>query len=574
MKTNIIQLENTYSYYIFYNKFINNTVPKLPKTPTILSITNYKPYINVLYAYYFKFLLLIDQMHDFTEKNNRNMWYLTNGSYKKKSQNIKKKLMEQLNIDTKFISTSLLTTYQRNILNNDIKNVFESSNNINTGELKDNIYGKNKYETARKILKLFGIVDFNIKDYLTQTFPNVGLKCSKNYDTLLSLFKLRDSYLSDSYKITSDNIILCIDAQKSMYNLSNIANMVCDVKNTRGFKGKIIFRTDLSNYYDSASKSSLSKIIKYFENENIIISNDETYNKFDIKINNLVLMSYSYVKKQNDVKLEIYQMFQLNNFKKLNKLFDNTNTSVSQLTTLIPPNSKELKEALYYKTLGDIGQILSFYNYTNNLKTYNYFITFDKVCSYISSLFNPYTILENVSQLNFPLNIFIQETMYDNLNAAGLLTSIQYNNDEDNDVNNGDNDNDDDNNNNDDNNGDNDNNDDNNYDDNQRKRIADIMLDLGKDNKKKRLEYGKQNKLYSFINIPKKYKHKIYELIILAKKYSISLDKNTFYNLHNLYIAQKNAKKLKINITKKNKNNIRIYKTYDELNNKIKQIKS
>ena len=71
-------------------------------------------------------------------------------------------------------------------------------------------------------------------------------------------------------------------------------------------------------------------------------------------------------------------------------------------------------------------------------------------------------------------------------------------------------------------------------------------------------------------NKKQKYKENI---IKLAKKYRISINKSTIKNIKNIQKLHKIAKKLKINITKKNKNGKRIYKTIKQLENEINKFK-
>ena len=68
-----------------------------------------------------------------------------------------------------------------------------------------------------------------------------------------------------------------------------------------------------------------------------------------------------------------------------------------------------------------------------------------------------------------------------------------------------------------------------------------------------------------------KIKEKVTKLKTLAKKYNIKQDKNTVPNLKKIKELHKQAKKLKINLTKKNNKGKRIYKTIKQLANEIKK---
>jgi len=63
-----------------------------------------------------------------------------------------------------------------------------------------------------------------------------------------------------------------------------------------------------------------------------------------------------------------------------------------------------------YKTLGDFGQILEYNSLTGNLTQYrSLFITFDTICSRISSLFNRYTIFESSAVEEQGVTMFLPE---------------------------------------------------------------------------------------------------------------------------------------------------------------------
>ena len=75
--------------------------------------------------------------------------------------------------------------------------------------------------------------------------------------------------------------------------------------------------------------------------------------------------------------------------------------------------SKQNFKLMYYKTLGDFGQILTTYIKSEQNRKFTYFYTFDRICSYISAIFNYGTIFENDKTPVFPLDIYIPNMIQD-----------------------------------------------------------------------------------------------------------------------------------------------------------------
>tara|TARA_Y100000389_G_scaffold94844_2_gene91481 strand:- start:3489 stop:5366 length:1878 start_codon:yes stop_codon:yes gene_type:complete len=136
--------------------------------------------------------------------------------------------------------------------------------------------------------------------------------------------------------------------------------------------------------------------------------------------------------KSPSITLNIKKFFSRNNeqFEKLNDVINSENSSVSSLTSNydinndkwkpeigIDPDSdpkgkglNNLVNIMCYKTLGDFGQILEYNSLTSNLTRFrNLFITFDTICSRISSLFNRYTIFESSDIAEQGVTMFLPE---------------------------------------------------------------------------------------------------------------------------------------------------------------------
>ncbi len=100
-----------------------------------------------------------------------------------------------------------------------------------------------------------------------------------------------------------------------------------------------------------------------------------------------------------------------------------SNGSVDKITSKYKDITEidNIKHVTCYKTLGDFGQILKFYDISRrnrfegtskkiNNVSMDFFITFDKLCSRLSSLFLPYTMFENKNKkvILAPLTCFIK----------------------------------------------------------------------------------------------------------------------------------------------------------------------
>ncbi len=173
--------------------------------------------------------------------------------------------------------------------------------------------------------------------------------------------------------------------------------------------------------------------------------------------------------------------------------------SVSAITTLIKGHQSSIKDynLIYYKTFGDLGQILSFnINIAKPSADINFFYTFDKLCGYISSIFNISTLLEDSKITTMPFNIFLPSSI-------PLKTSFG--------------------------------------------NVTSNSFGKNRTNKQKLKRTNKE------------------KLKRISIKYRISYDKNIYKNLKIVLKIHQLAKKLKIHLTKKNKKNISVYRTPNEI---------
>jgi len=126
-----------------------------------------------------------------------------------------------------------------------------------------------------------------------------------------------------------------------------------------------------------------------------------------------------------NMNLKIHRFFNSgeDKFDELNNIITSQNSSVAKITENyditkskwldknIKPtdNVNNAFSIMCYKTMGDFGQILEYKSRIDNLKVQprSLFITFDTICSRISSLFNKYTIFESSTREEQGVTVFL-----------------------------------------------------------------------------------------------------------------------------------------------------------------------
>ena len=195
-----------------------------------------------------------------------------------------------------------------------------------------------------------------------------------------------------------------------------------------------------------------------------------------------------------------------------------------------------------YKSMGDFSQIIYCNDVTKKIANPNsisIFITFDKIASYISSLFNNITMSENYENPLMPMRLLTLKRV----STPGLLQRAWQYIPSRPDLPN-------------------------------LPNLPDLLKrqrnEFGKSKSSKSSKSSKQVVTYG---IPKNElsKRRINSLISLAKKYKITLDNHTYKNLKRLYKLQVFAKSKRIPITYKNNNDVRKYKTLNRLEKEIKE---
>ncbi len=389
------------------------------------------------------------------------------------------------------------------------------------------------------------------------------------------LLKVKDMMITS--RITDTNKYnITVDADKSKINLGSFLLLLCD-QLANDTSTSITFNDTIATQYDAASGSgtksyleSIYKSLNILTNNNTIgnykvVNNTENLNII-IEYDTIPLINFTYRNQDDKVILTISQFFS-NNWSLEPAALTEDNNSVSAITTtnnvypytyatpdvstspsvvpvsqytgetpsvstasasIITPavaftvNIQTYKQILC-KTLSDFGQV-AVYNIYSEEEKRNIFITFDKICSRIASLFIPYTLFENLNAdiAIAPITVFI------------LKTQFQY----------------------------------------FENTIKALLNLINSPSKRQRSEISPESSwgqnTASFFGKKNKIKHQD-KVIKLAKKYRIKFDKNTIKNLKNLYNVQKIAKQYNIKITKKTSKGKRIYKSEKELIKNIKE---
>lgn len=238
--------------------------------------------------------------------------------------------------------------------------------------------------------------------------------------------------------------------------------------------------------------------------------------------------------------------------------------SVRNITSIILKENKELNiyegkyfppiknyendpfNLVYFKTAGDLGQILLANSYEKSQNnSMIYFLTFDRICSFISSLFNYGTIFESGRNALFPLDIF----NYNNyINFEEILSYLYSGGSYKSDYI---------------------------FSSSPKKRKTFFGKSKGK-NTSKKLEKLKKEALKMGLSKSSlkqgmaKLQKSVTKLKSLAKKYRLKINKKLITNIKKCIKIHDKAKKLKIKLTKTTKSGKRLYKTPSELLREIK----
>ena len=529
----------------FYNKLSSKIdLNSLSRNAYISKLPNYE-YLVAKYVFMriFRFIFFLDFIHDFCNTGRNNILFKnTKNNNREIKDNLIQIYKEQYNKDIIDVKNHIFKIDIDSLVQIDTKLKFLNFNEFNNfDELEKIIFtSEDKIkEYITKILNYFdieNIIDVNPKKY----------NCYSSLNTILNVNSI------------DNNINFYIDTDKSKYDLYPIIMRMCDMLFNADSKYKFIINSSILDNYDSASTSALSKVFESFtdnydrffpkkKDKNRFIINNLNYKSIkivikldpdDLYLSNFIDLNFDMVKDKNDEN-KIKTGLSINRFFMLESPMVKTDPKIYNFDSSLSNISYLLKECIeekdygslvlnsYYKTMGDFSQALLCYQQSIiEPNQFHVFISFDKISSYISSLFNVNTLRENYNNPIMPLSYF------------------KYNwNDFDN-----------------------------------------MIVD--KEEETRQSQYGKQ-KTQSNKSDKLDKNIKIERIHNLAKKYNVSYKnltyKQLYDKLHKLYKLQLLAKKMKIPITytkgkstnkgtKQNSQNKRIYKSISMLENETKKL--
>jgi hypothetical protein len=378
-----------------------------------------------IFPFHLRYLLFCDQCHDFLESNDRNQW---KGVTQKKK--VYEKLCESFLEDIEWLKLQfgyVYTTFRQYI------NAYLTLIKI------DNLQNSyTDYSNTSKIIEKIDYLNlhfFNIIQYKMQIESSL---CSNNYNAIIEGLQLNNY---SKYNLT-------IDADYDKFSFASLLYSICDETSRPRLKpyDKYTIINTVATLYDSASGSKVISHLKHMLNAvNVklserthIVNNGESY-IYTLKFDNIELLKFRYFKRTDrkrsmiamrgssldisDIYLQIYQVYN-KNFPIFNT-FKKSDSSVNKITSTYPVDSDYLKHVVWFKTLGDFGQIISFYQY-NSVTINNsigLFITFDKICSRISLFFN-YTLFESADKKNVRSPIITWVRFFRDNNLIKLLPII------------------------------------------------------------------------------------------------------------------------------------------------------
>lgn len=378
------------------------------------------------YKYFIYALFLIDRLHDF-------------GDHK----------VDLINEALSYIgSTKTLTADEKTTWKNEINKINDSKN------IEDyiGIFFKRWLGDS--------IVRYNlVKNVTTTEF----FDCSSTLGLLLYTISLAkgcssaNGIFSDKYTIPEFNLF--VDADKRASTASILTSVFCNAYTYNRFK----YIDTISSKYDRAPNPASRKQIESFDtarktsayqlieevavgekrsmaeehslSQLVNIAKKRTYQSsiyesvvnttFILTFGSEVIMNFK-LKNRTDggVEAKIITIFD-EIFTENNNVLDSANASKADL------NKQQDIQKLWFKTIGDFSQIMTATDFsektfhTRTAASINIFYTFDRVCGYISSLFNYYTMLENAGRdLLSPVDIFIPKNLFITSSDCAAMQSL------------------------------------------------------------------------------------------------------------------------------------------------------
>lgn len=241
----------------------------------------------------FRSLFIIDQFHDFLEKEERNVllpkiqtgkytnYDKTMAVYNNIIDNFIRGVQEYINFmlpgetiqsimetDTYKIKSSFFSTMELNFFQLMLKyfSISEKTLKVQTDKNKLPLIlkGENKYIILDEILlRIFSIKNINLEQIFEAN--DAPYNCSDNIKYINNLAKINynNMYFPHLPYINNNTLTMSVDADKSKYGISEITRQACNLKNN-----DINFLKTIATKFDSASTSTTESLLKRIQVRN------------------------------------------------------------------------------------------------------------------------------------------------------------------------------------------------------------------------------------------------------------------------------------------------------------------
>lgn len=420
---------------------------------------------RVQFVCLFRFLLFCDQCHDFLENVKRNEW-------RNQRRKVYEELVNSYNHDMTWLQGQF-PNYKQGV---DVFNSMSQVKELLTIKPPSQKTGKDVNGTYPTTETLVKVADELLQVILgiaptggSSVLLNENDRCSKYIERFLSIistYAKMQARRVDNLAATEavNEFLLTVDADSSKVNYASLINYICD-KVTSGQQYKLNMVTTIATRFDSASGS---KVMNHFtklakEAPGIEMKDEDPCQSSCSKTMKLTFFgipllefTYTQTKPDNKIYLTLNSCFSKTIYDRGlggDKTFDPSNltilgnppggmtiaadnasvhqlTSAYQMKTLTgDPNDETpilVDDCIWFKTLGDLGQILRYYLVEAPPYEPKFFITFDQMCSRISALFLRYTIFEsqNDEDIMAPLTFFVDTAVPPAMSLINLRNQL------------------------------------------------------------------------------------------------------------------------------------------------------
>jgi len=342
---------------------------------------------KLLYVYcvLFRIMIYYDQSHDISEADPRNKLFK---NVNKKTTTVDEESGDSdvgsaINLSKKDDETrSIILQYLYQIMMDDVKEfilkdkpgIFNGGRADRDGSeilIKD--FEKNTYQTLKDFLEQIvsstngnedkrqkaseKLIEFYFKIQAnnignTLRSKDIPYDCNHNYKTLLSIVNYtKNTLIKDIYPDTvreegnridntKNKIIATVDADKSKFNVSSIASVICalNVVNMSQDDDRLTFLSDPASEFDSAGTSSVETLVTRLLGKKGGFS---TLSNFKVMLNETCIIEFKY-QKEEDFIIPIY--LNIVSLKKIKNIYSLINGKTSN--TLTPEEKKYAQEEL------------------------------------------------------------------------------------------------------------------------------------------------------------------------------------------------------------------------------------